>query len=172
MNRIAKFIHEFFNPHCDHCAKERMMILEQEAVDKDVELANAREDRRCRSCESLERQLAIANEQIIKLTEKIVNPNPISIPPQMSEASPKPLRRGPTPFHLIRQTLEQESRASAEALKNRAKPDSELNLQNNEAQGLVPPVNKAETGESNFKEVEAAVLNARTERETITGTKQ
>lgn len=159
MNPIIKFFHELFHPHCPHCLQLEMRKYEETIVEKEIKERIFEEDKRCRSCESLERQLAVANEQIIKLTEKIVNPNPII--PAQNEQQPKPIPRGNPAFHVIRSLKEAESRAQWLANQQAAKPDAEQTEQ--------PKVTSIVEDET-FKEMEAAVLNASTQREANAGT--
>lgn len=143
MNIIVKFFHELINPHCSHCDALR-----------DEEFHIKAENNRCRSCESLERQLAIVNdtnrELLNKITKSPEQPTAVS-----NEVAVKPLRRGPIPFHMIRQQLEQESRLKAQVLKNAAIPDTEIA--------------KIETSVS---ELESEVMNATVSRTAETGIKQ
>jgi hypothetical protein len=132
MNPIIKFFHELINPHCEHCA-----ILREEQFH--IEL----ESRRCRACESFERQIAVLQEQNNKLTEKIVNPVPLA--PVAPEVQMRPIHRGAIPFSIIRQQLESESRARAEALRNAALPDK---------------TTEVNTASINIDELENEVMNA------------
>lgn len=119
MNPITKFFHEMLNPHCPDCIKERLEKLEQEELNREV--ANV-----CQSCESLKMQLSIINQQNEKLLNKLVSTNEIK-----NEVTNEPPRIVQTmkyiPFAVKRQQLEQEAREKALALKNAAKPDSEIN---------------------------------------------
>lgn len=54
---MLKFLHRFFNPHCQHCL--------------DIE----REQRVCLSCETLRTQLAECNYEKKQLLNRILNPN-------------------------------------------------------------------------------------------------
>lgn len=114
MNTFTKFFHELFNPHCKHCETAR-----------ELEIEFASELKRCRSCEALERQVAVLNDQNRLLLDRIANPVE-SKPPAIIEEAVKPINRTKVPFSIIRQQLEAESRAKADALKNAARPDSDL----------------------------------------------
>jgi len=151
MNIFVKFFHEIMNPHCTHCVEEKL----------ENQFANV-EHMRCRSCESLERQLAIANQQVLKLTEKIVNPSAAPIPQTTNEIAPKPLRRSPLPFSAIRPHLEAESRAAAQAARNAAQPDTVV-----ESTVVVEPVEIKEE----IKVLEDLVFEAKIKSEE-TGVKQ
>lgn len=163
MNKLSRFFHELLNPHCEHCTKEALTIYENNQIEKEIRLGLEQEAKRCRSCESYERQLAIANEQIIKLTEKIINPNANERVIIEELKQPKALHRGHVPFSLIRNHLETESRAAAATAKLAAKPDSEI---------LKVTEVKTEVIDNSVNELEDAVLNARIERNTETGVKQ
>lgn len=113
MNIIVKFFHELFNPHCKHCETAR-----------ELEIEFASELKRCRSCEALERQVAVLNDQNRLLLDRITKPE--TKPEIESIESVKPLNRTKIPFSIIRQQLEAESRAKKVALENAAKPDSDL----------------------------------------------
>lgn len=169
MNTVVKFFHQLFNPHCQHCMQLDNQVMENAIVAQEIQERLAEENKRCRSCESLERQLAVANDQIIKLTEKIVNPNPQPMV-QIAETTQRPLNRGPLRFTPeLRRTLEAESRAKAAALKQAAQPDSQVS-QNNEPKVESPAV--AENKEDSLAALEQLVVNARTERESATGETQ
>lgn len=158
MNSIVKFFHELINPHCQHCMQLENAKREQDAINQEIELVKQNESLRCRGCESLERQIAVLLEQNSKLTDKIVNPNPI-IASTNSEITPRPLHRGPTPFRMIKETLENESRARAQALKQAAQPDS-------------PTVETTSNNTAELESLEDKVLNATISRTAETGTKQ
>lgn len=104
MNPLVKFFHELFNPHCEHCAKERLTLLEQEEINREIEQAN----KICQSCENLKMQLAVMNQLVDKLTtvkeeNKIVEtpvPHKVILPNNMS-------------WRVRQQTLEQNSRIRA-----------------------------------------------------------
>jgi hypothetical protein len=120
MNRVIKFFHELMNPHCEHCAEQ---------------LETEREEAKfCPTCEALSMQLSIANQRITSLLNKEVEPQVTEQPRQQV------IQTRATPFHVIRQRLEAESRAKlaekqAEAISNlsAAKPDSETKPEEKDA---------------------------------------
>jgi hypothetical protein len=121
MNRITKFFHEFMNPHCTHCANERIQELEQKELDREINLV-------CNSCESLKMQLSIANNRVDNLIEKLTNTTRIEEAPVNSTEPAKILQtRQHVPWAVKRQQLELQSKERAVQLKNLAKPDSEIN---------------------------------------------
>lgn len=160
MNPIIKFFHEFLNPHCQHCLQIINAEREQAFLKEEIEITTKEQDKRCRACESLERQLAVANEQIIKLTDRITNVNQTAIPAN-NEAQPKVVHRGPIPFSLIRQQLETEARRAAAAAQNIPKSDEQLS-QSNESNKVEEPLTP----------LEDMVINAADTRTNATGTKQ
>lgn len=136
MNKLSKFFHELLNPHCLHCSAMREELFHTEL-----------ENKRCRSCEFLERQLTVLNETNRLLTDKLINP--VQPAPQPIEDKPaaRPIHRGAIPFSMIRQSLELESQARANALKNAARPDSSIDTIKLENEVLNATVSRAaETG--------------------------
>lgn len=104
----AWFEHKF-NPHCSHCAIEKM--------DKLV----------CPSCEMLKTQLALANEEKRLMLEALISPttshNREAIDDSMAGkmiASPRHV-----PWSIKRQHLQREDRAAALALQKNQKEDAE-----------------------------------------------
>lgn len=154
MNKLTKFFHELWNPHCEHC-----LIIEE------TKQAHVEESARCRSCESYERQIAVLQEQNSNLVNKIINPNPMFQQPQVTEIQPKPLRRGPVPFAVIRQSLESESRAAVAAAKNAAVPDAPKVNESKEIEI------KTEQNYESVSELEELVKNAAVSRTAETGTR-
>jgi hypothetical protein len=106
MNSITAFFHHLFTPHCEHCLEERRELKAENKI--------------CESCETLRKQLEIANfekERLLsRLLEKpeqpIVDNKPVNITP------PKTI-----PWRVRQQMLEQADRDKAMALRNAAKPD-------------------------------------------------
>lgn len=111
MNIITKFFHELMNPHCQHCADAMEMLQEEKKY--------------CKSCETLEMELATANKRIdLLLQNTIKRDEPITSgetkPPQIIQTMKY------VPFNIRRQQLEQSSREEALALSKSAKPDSKI----------------------------------------------
>ena len=97
------WIHHLFNPHCDTCREE------------------FREDHSCSTCEVLERQLEVVNREkreLLQMLDKVHNP-PVEESFSSIDDLPKPITRGPTPWPLQKQMLENESRVTAAALRVR-----------------------------------------------------
>lgn len=107
MNSLVKFFHEFLNPHCVHCEKQRMEELEQKEIQREVNEAS----KICQSCENLKMQLAIMNQLVDKLTTKEVAPT------VMAENQPHKVI-GPThvPWRVRAQSLELASKLKAQEL--------------------------------------------------------
>ncbi len=149
------------NPHCSHC-------LEQVEIEREL----LREQNRCNSCESLQMQLAELRQHNKELLERLLNPNG-NVAPIVNTENLKPIQRGRTPFHLIRKTLEQESRAKAAAMQNAAQPDKVVNSETTNAVESSDSVN-AELKEpaEDVKPLEDLIFNAKVDRETQVGTKQ
>lgn len=149
MNPIIKFFHELMNPHCSHCA-----ALREEEFHIKIE------NSRCRSCESLERQLAIVNDLNRELLNKLTKSNePVAQP--LNEEQPKVLNRGKIPFSVVRQRLETASRAEAERIKAEAMKNAAL-----------PDANNDNANDSELDKLEDMVVNASVSRAAQTGTKQ
>ena len=104
MNRLAKFLHEFTHPHCNECSH----------------------DQTCKSCETLERQLEIANEDKKKLLEIILERNKVSEndnPPAFNYEQVKPKA---IPWSVRRQLLEAEDREKARILNSQNREQQEI----------------------------------------------
>jgi hypothetical protein len=116
---MTKWLHQLFNPHCQHCADERR---EQHELEKQLR----EEQRHCSSCESLAREndrLVRDNERLMTLLlEKPATP----AEKQIDVRDLKPIQTTKTPFipsAIRRQILEQESRAAAKIQRDAPKPD-------------------------------------------------
>jgi hypothetical protein len=112
MNPIIKFIHEMFNPHCQHCQALRIQELEQKEIDREVQIALGV----CRACELAQRELAtkdrLIKDLLDKLTKKDVSEQPVN---QVQNTNTIQTRR-PLPSQL-RHRLETESKLRAEELR-------------------------------------------------------
>jgi len=120
MNPIVKFFHEFFNPHCSHCAAEKLQEMEQRELDREIGLI-------CNSCENLKMQLSAMNQLVNKLTnkEEVVR----EVPQETQRIVPPSF----IPWRIKRQRLETESRLKLQELKsksvaekNAAQPDNKV----------------------------------------------
>lgn len=155
MNRVAKFFHELINPHCDHCVIEDSKKLEHEIQMRELDYKaeterlafrtsiDEREDI-CDSCEILKRELAMERDEKRQLMQHILTP------PVMEEVTGEKkdfrpiLQSQHRSFSVIRQSLEEKDKQNAAAIR-RAK------------------ANVADVVDT--KDLEEAVLNAKTERE-------
>lgn len=97
-------LHHLWNPHCKECRDE------------------ASENKVCRSCEILERELAIVREENRRLLEKLLEPEPVPIKEE-SLTQEKFKLPNVVPWSVKRQLLQQEDRNKARAMKEAPKPD-------------------------------------------------
>lgn len=113
---MIRWLHTLFNPHCEHCARERKEQREQ-----------LREDKLCVSCESLARE----NDRLVRENERLLDlllekPSPVT--DRITDVKDlKPISTTKIPFiptKVRRELLERESRHSAQLAKNAAKPDA------------------------------------------------
>jgi len=110
---MSNWIHRLLNPHCPHCAEE----YERDMV--------------CPSCEILKQQLDVANLEIRRLLDKILEkPQPESIKPPPEITPPRNV-----PWSVRRQMLEAEDREKARLMREAPKPtvsteelEKELNI--------------------------------------------
>lgn len=116
---MVKFLHELFNPHCEHCATERREQRELEKQLRD-------ESRICTSCESLARE----NDRLVRENERLLSlllEKPAAPEQRVNSVENlKPIQTTRTPFMptaVRRQLLEQESRAAAKIQRDAPKPD-------------------------------------------------
>ena len=106
MNKFVKFFHEIMNPHCEHCEHERMELYHHE---------------RCKACDVFQQQLAVANNHIDELLNKIGKVEEETTAPVNETRQVIQTRH--VPWTVKRQMLETESKAKAIALSKMAKPD-------------------------------------------------
>ena len=98
---MSNWLHRLLNPHCKDCKQER------------------EDERYCKSCETLQTQLAVCNrerEHLLDLLHKDPVVAPEVKPPEMTR--PKVM-----PWGVRKQILESEDRAKARAMRGAAKPD-------------------------------------------------
>ena len=103
----SNWFHRLLNPHCPHCVEE---------YEKDLV---------CPSCEILKQQLDVANLEIRRLLDKILEkpePEPVREPPQIT--IPRNI-----PWSVRRQMLEAEDREKARLMKEAPKPVSTEDLE-------------------------------------------
>lgn len=120
---MIKWLHELFNPHCEHCAQ-----LRREEREEQKQLRE--EAKYCSSCESMERE----NSRLVRENERLLNlllekPEPV-VEKAIDTRDLKPIQTTRTPFvpmAVRRQILEQESRAAAKIQREAPKPDSKIN---------------------------------------------
>lgn len=117
MNRLVKFFHEVFHPHCEHCEIEKTRLFELER--ERTEASN-----HCVSCETLittNNKLMEENQQLVQaLIEK--NKNPVEIKQETGEMKPIQTTKH-IPWNTRRQMLEQESRAALRDKLQAAQPN-------------------------------------------------
>lgn len=122
MNKLTKFLHELFNPHCLHCDKIRMEEYELKEFEIEKNLV-------CQTCEALKLELANAHNLNNKLINNIIDPPKSEF---VEDNGPKQvIQTRHLPFSVIKNKLEAESRAKAEKIRqealitvNLAKPDT------------------------------------------------
>jgi len=115
MNKIVKFFHELFHPHCIECV--------QEEEHKQV----------CESCETLKMQLSLANQREKELLSLLVQKNQPQSEPVTSNVELKPIMPRTVPWRVKREMLEEEDRNKARVLAQQKKLEDELNLEVNNA---------------------------------------
>lgn len=99
MNRLTKFFHEMWHPHCDHCEEL------------------AREAKICQSCETLRANITTLTYENQKLLAAVTK-QPEPEQPVRDTRELKPVMPRMMPFSMRRQMLEAEDRAAAKLLKN------------------------------------------------------
>ena len=116
---MLKWIHQILNPHCPHCAAERKEAFEREQALRLEQKEEIKDERICPSCETLQKQLEIANHEKERLLDKLLErpEKPIETGPPMQMTRPKTI-----PWNVRRQMLEAEDRKRAELLRNAPKP--------------------------------------------------
>ena len=126
MNIVVKFFHELLHPHCAHCRTEKLQLLEQHEMDREIGLI-------CNSCENLKMQLSAMNQLVNKLTNKDEPIKPVDEVPQQI------INTRRIPWVMQRQRLETESRLKLQELKsksvaekNAAQPDNKISTLENE----------------------------------------
>lgn len=155
MNGLNKFFHELFNPHCSHCERQRIEQLEQQELQREIDiiaqeklLERERELEVCQSCINLKMELATAHQLTNKLLEKLTEQ-------PKEEVVHQPIQNkviGPShiPWGIQRAKLEADSRLEANRLKalaenGAAKPSAEL-IENLEALESTLGIGDATTG--------------------------
>ena len=103
---MANWFHRFFNPHCEHCMEER----------REVKL-----DTKCESCDTLRRQLEIANHQNEQLLTRLIEKPAPAIETREPVAISRPKN---IPWNLRKQMLEAEDRHAAKLMREAPKPDT------------------------------------------------
>lgn len=127
---MIKFLHQLFNPHCQHCAAERReqrAIAKEELLSKiEAEAARIETEKHCISCDVLARE----NDRLVRDNERLIEAllaKPV-VPTekQIDVRDLKPIQTSRTPFipsAVRRQMLEKESRHTAQLAKDAPKPD-------------------------------------------------
>ena len=130
MNPIVKFFHELIHPHCQHCDRLRIEELEQRELDREIAVViNV-----CQSCENLKMQLAVANQRVDNLINKLTEKFEELPLTGKQQEPPRIIQTGRhIPFNVTRQRLETESKLKAQELRQEAdakarsaRPDSKL----------------------------------------------
>ena len=141
MNPIVKFFHELIHPHCQHCDRLRIEELEQRELDREIAVViNV-----CQSCENLKMQLAVANQRVDNLIDKLIE-KPEETKPVQAQENPRIIQTGRhIPFNVTRQRLETESRLKAQELRQEADAKS---------RSAKPDIEKLESKVAEIKELE------------------
>jgi len=106
---LTNWIHRLLNPHCEHCLRER-----------ELEREERKENKICESCETLKKQLEIANHNNDRLMARLLDkPEPIVNQAPVEISRPKTI-----PWRVKQQMLEAEDRQRAIALRSAGKPDA------------------------------------------------
>lgn len=117
---MLKFLHHLFTPHCPDCRAE---AKEEKEELKLLRAENREEDEHnqvCESCQTLIRQLEIANAEKERLLDRL-----LAGPPKEERSEPVEVTRPRAiPWNLRRQMLESEDRRKAQLMRNAPKPDS------------------------------------------------
>lgn len=93
---MSNWFHRFFNPHCSHCAEERI----------------------CQSCEVLKQQVEAANYQNNRLMDRLLEKPAPEVPRAPMEIT-KPVN---IPWNVRKQMLEAEDREKAKLMREAPKP--------------------------------------------------
>ncbi len=102
---MANWFHKFLNPHCPHC--------EREAINEMI----------CPSCDVLTEEVARLRLENERLLDKLLKePESERTTPVDSSTLLKP--RGPVPWKVRQQILEEEDRAKARAMRSAAQSDT------------------------------------------------
>lgn len=102
MNFIAKFFHEFANPHCSHCEGDKI----------------------CQSCETLKEQLAAANIEKNKLLDLILEKNKVVNEEPAKEIDYQSVKPKYIPWNVRKELLEAEDRERARIQRDKLAPNS------------------------------------------------
>jgi len=95
------WLHHLFTPHCEYCED------------------NKREDKICRSCETLKHQLEIANHEKKQLLESILEANKPQVEIRQPEINLKDFQNKAANWKTRQALLEKEDRERAKLLKQR-----------------------------------------------------
>jgi hypothetical protein len=130
MNKVSKFFHELFKPHCEHCATERRLEREEQKEQAKLQFQLEQQEfeasKYCSSCETLARE----NDRLVRENERLLD-SLLTKPAeaatkQMDVRDLKPIQTSRQPFMpsaVRRQMLETESRHAAKLAKDAPKPD-------------------------------------------------
>ena len=117
---MIKWLHQLFNPHCQHCADERR---EQREL--------LREDKRCLACETMERENARLVRENERLLDLLLEKDEPVVEKAIDVRELKPIQTTRAPFvptQVRRQLLENESRHSAKLKQEAPKPEPTIKV--------------------------------------------
>jgi hypothetical protein len=108
---VHNWIHQLLNPHCEHCQAEKLRLEEL-----------ARENKVCDSCQTLTRQLEIANNLNEKLMDRLTAPPVVQEHVPLQGKDMQTVRPRAIPWNIRKQMLEAEDRKKADLLRQAPKP--------------------------------------------------
>lgn len=119
-NDFPKKLHKLFNPHCEACHQE---MIEENASKIEHELLNdqiKREEDKCETCEVLKVELEAQRFNNRELLRTIIEMNLPEKVVQVSNEETKPITPKHIPWAVKKAALENEDRATAKILRERA----------------------------------------------------
>ncbi len=129
---MANWFHRLMNPHCPHCMEERDKEFERRRLLHTEEKQELEDDAVCPSCETLRRQLEIANHQNEALLSRLLEK------PSVPERTEPPVITKPKmmSWNVRRQMLEAEDRHRANLLRKAPTPDAPVDVSDLEQEVL------------------------------------
>lgn len=122
---MIKFLHHLFTPHCPDCRAEFIENREELKLQHADELHERESIKVCESCQTLTRQLEIANAEKERLLDRlleITNPSKQVI----TQETPKVSMPRAIPWNMRRQMLENEDRRKAQLSRQAPKADAPI----------------------------------------------